>query len=66
VLAPFEDAKMRVVKVDAYTHESLARRFGLHGIPNFFLFRDGEKLGKMSQYYGRTYFERVLREHLPA
>ena len=66
VLAPFEDAKLRVVKVDAYAHEVLARRFGLYGIPNFFLFRDGKRLGKMSQYYGRAYFQSVLREHLPA
>ncbi len=66
VLEPFVDAKLRVVKVDAYTHEALAQRFGLYGIPNFFLFRDGKKLGKMSQYYGRAYFQKVLTEHLPA
>jgi thioredoxin-like negative regulator of GroEL len=65
VLEPFAGEKLRVVKVDASTHGSLAQRFGLYGIPNFFLFRDGKKLGKMSQYYGRAYFDRVLREHLP-
>jgi thioredoxin-like negative regulator of GroEL len=56
---------LRVVRVNAYAHFELARRFGLFGIPTFLLFRDGKLLGKMSQYYGRAYFLGVLRDHLP-
>lgn len=65
LLAELEGAPMRVVKVNAYEHEELARRFGLFGIPTFLLFRDGKLLGKMSQYYGREYWLGVIREHLP-
>ena len=55
-----------IVRVDAYTHEALACRFGLFGIPTFLLVRDGRLLGKMSQYYGRAHFLSVVRERLPA
>ncbi len=65
LLAALGDAPVRVVRVDAYTHDDLARRFGLFGIPTFLLFRDGKLLGKMSQYYGREYWLGVVREHLP-
>ncbi|MDC0712748.1 thioredoxin family protein [Stigmatella sp. ncwal1] len=65
LLAELEGARMRVVKVNAYQDEELARRFGLFGIPTFLLFRDGKLLGKMSQYYGRDYWLGVIREHLP-
>ena len=66
LLGELEGAPLRVVKVNAYQHEELARRFGLFGIPTFLLFRDGKLLGKMSQYYGREYWLGVVREHLPA
>ncbi|ATB29186.1 thioredoxin family protein [Melittangium boletus] len=65
LLSELEGARMRVVKVNAYEHEELARRFGLYGIPTFLLFRDGRRIGKMSQYYGRDYWLGVIREHLP-
>ncbi|SEL37664.1 Thioredoxin [Stigmatella aurantiaca] len=65
LLSELEGARMRVVKVNAYQDEELARRFGLFGIPTFLLFRDGKLLGKMSQYYGREYWLGVIREHLP-
>lgn len=58
--------KVRVVKVNAYEHPDLARRFGLVGIPTFLLVRDGKVIGKMSQYYGREYWLGVIRDHLPA
>jgi thioredoxin 1 len=65
LLAELDGAPMRVVKVNAYAYEELARRFGLFGIPTFFLFRDGKQLGRMAQYYGREYFLGVIRDHLP-
>ena len=65
LLSELEGARMRVVKVNAYEHEELARRFGLYGIPTFLLFRDGKLLGKMSQYYGKEYWLGVVRDPLP-
>src|SRR5215217_3299509 len=63
LLSELDGAPMRVVKVNAYQHESLAHRFGLYGIPTFLLFRDGKLIGKMSQYYGKEYWLGVVREH---
>jgi len=54
--------RVRVVKVNAYEHTELARRFALAGIPGFVLFRAGKKLGMMRQYYGREYWKRVITE----
>ena len=65
LLSELDGARMRVVKVNAYVHEELARRFGLFGIPTFLLFRDGKLIGKMSQYYGKEYWLGVIRDHLP-
>ena len=66
LLEALEGAPVRVVTVNAYVHEALARRFGLYGIPTFLLFRDGRLLGKMSQYHGKEYWLGVVREHLPS
>ena len=66
LVAELGDAPVRIVKVNAYAHEDLARRFSLIGIPAFLLFRNGRLLGRMSQYYGRDYWLAVIREHLPA
>lgn len=55
---------IRLVKVNAYEHTDLARRFALFGIPGFVLFKAGRKLGMMRQYYGREYWRRVLIEAL--
>jgi thioredoxin 1 len=52
------------VKVDVYTHPELARRYGVYGIPHFVLFREGRRLGRMSQFRGDAFFTQVIREHL--
>ena len=59
------DAPARLVKVDAYAYDALATRYGVYGIPQFFLFRDGEKIGRMSQFRGEAFWLGVLRDHLP-
>ena len=53
---------VRIVKVNAYEHPELARRFALFGIPGFVLFKNGKKLGVMRQYHGREYWKTVIAE----
>ena len=53
---------VRVVKVNAYEHTELARRFALFGIPAFVLFKNGKKLGMMRQYNGREFWKTVIIE----
>ena len=66
LLAELEGVRARIVKVNAYEHHELARRYGVYGIPTFMLFRDGVLLGKMSQYHSRAYWLAVVREKAPA
>ncbi|MFN0062373.1 MAG: thioredoxin family protein [Myxococcaceae bacterium] len=65
LLAALGDWPVRIVRVDAYTHSTLAQRFSLFGVPTFLLVRDGKVLGKMSQYSGREFWLSVVKEHLP-
>lgn len=53
---------VRLVKVNAYEHPELARRFALFGIPGFLLFKNGKKLGAMRQYNGREFWRTVITE----
>jgi len=68
LLPELDGAKVRLVKVNAYAHMALARRYALFGIPTFLLFRHGRLLGKMSQYRGRAFWLDVIhaqQERLP-
>lgn len=65
LVAALAGARWRFVKVDAYAHDGLARRFGLYGIPAFLLFLDGKLLGKMSRFTSREHWLAVVRERLP-
>lgn len=55
-------AGVSVVKVNAYDHPELARRYAIFGIPSFVLYKNGKKLGMMRQYYGREYWKAVVEE----
>lgn len=66
LLETLGEVPLRIVRVDAYTHDALATRFGLFGIPTFLVIREGKLLGRMSQYHGREWWLGVVRDHLPA
>ena len=53
-----------LVKVDVYEHPEIARRYGVYGIPHFLLFRQGRKLGKMSEFRGDAFWLGVIRDQL--
>lgn len=42
------EGKARIAKVDVEEHGELAERFGVHSIPTFILFRDGEELERVT------------------
>lgn len=66
LLPELDGTTLRLLKVNAYEHMELARRYSLFGIPTFLLFRGGRLLGKMSQYRGREFWLDVLREQAAA
>lgn len=65
VLEELGDVPARLVKINVYEESSVATDLGVFGIPAFFLFRDGKKLGRMSEFRGVRFFVDVVREHLP-
>jgi thioredoxin 1 len=64
VVRALAGANVLFVKVDVYAHPELARRYGVHGIPHFLLFREGRRLGRMSEFRGDAFFAQVIREQL--
>lgn len=65
LLAALGEAPARLVKVNAYDETQVATRHGIYGIPAFHLFRDGRKLGRMSEFRGDAFWLGVVRDHLP-
>jgi len=64
VLRALAGVNVHFVKVDVYAHPELARRYGVFGIPHFLLFREGRRLGRMSEFRGDAFFTQVIREQL--
>lgn len=48
--------------VNVYEDTDLGTRFGLHGIPAFFFFYEGRRLGKISPFPGMEPFMHALQE----
>lgn len=53
---------IRWFHVNVYEDSELGTRFGLHGIPAFFFFRGGKRLGKISPFPGLSPFLDALRK----
>lgn len=52
---------------NVYEDPGMATRFGLHGIPAFFVFRGSRKLGRIGQWPGTAAFvEAIEKLRLPA
>ena len=63
LLASLADVPFKLFGLDVYAHPEVARRFAVHGIPHFLLFKHGQKLGKMSEFGGDGFWSQVIREH---
>ncbi|AIO65928.1 thioredoxin family protein [Burkholderia oklahomensis] len=45
---------------NVYEHRELARRFVLHGVPTWFFFRRGKRLGRVTGWHGLAQFEAAV------
>jgi thioredoxin-like negative regulator of GroEL len=63
LLAALADVPFKLYGLDVYAHPEVARRFAVHGIPHFLLFKKGQRLGKMSEFRGDGFWCQVIREH---
>ncbi|TDR42474.1 hypothetical protein DFR29_10857 [Tahibacter aquaticus] len=63
-----ERSGLRWLHCNVYDDETMATRFGLHGIPTFFVFRRGKRLGRITSWPGIDAFAAVLdaQLHSPA
>jgi thioredoxin-like negative regulator of GroEL len=48
--------------VNVYENAELGTRFGLHGVPTFFFFHNGKRLGRISPYPGIDPFMEALNK----
>lgn len=63
LLTSLADVSFKLFGIDVYAHPEVARRFAVHGIPHFLLFKNGKRLGKMSEFRGDGFWSQVIREH---
>jgi len=63
LLQRLSDVDAELLELDVYAHPEIATRYGVMGIPHFLLFKNGKKLGKMSEFKGETYWANVIREN---
>ncbi|HET9033165.1 MAG TPA: thioredoxin family protein [Dokdonella sp.] len=52
----FQWPDVRWLHANVYADPEMATRFGLHGIPVFFVFRQGKKLGRITEWPGADAF----------
>jgi thioredoxin 1 len=62
LLPKLDELPVDFIALDAYQYPEVARRYGVYGIPHFLLFKNGKKLGKMSEFKGEAYWLAVVRE----
>lgn len=48
-------------EADVYADEPLGRRFSLHGVPTFVLYRAGKRLGRITGWPGLPQFTAAIR-----
>ncbi|MFJ1301107.1 thioredoxin family protein [Pseudomonadota bacterium AL_CKDN230030165-1A_HGKHYDSX7] len=51
---------LRWFQADVYADEALGRRFSLHGVPTFMLFRGGKRLGRITGWPGLPQFSAAI------
>nr|WP_175802001.1 thioredoxin family protein [Burkholderia anthina] len=45
---------------NVYEHHELGRRFGLHGVPTWFFFHRGKRLGRATGWHGLAQFQAAV------
>lgn len=67
--AEFKAQGVHWLQANVYQDTELGRRFSLHGVPTFYFFHRGKKLGRITSWPGLPEFERAiagLRERISA
>ena len=57
---------MRWLHANVYDDPEMGNRFGLHGVPAFFVFRGSRRLGRITGWPGGEAFIRAVEEQVAA
>jgi hypothetical protein len=60
----FQWEGVRWLHANVYDDPELASRFGLHGVPAFFVFRGTRRIGRITGWPGVDPFTRAIAEQL--
>lgn len=60
----FQKPEVRWMQDNVYDDPKMATRFGLHGIPAFFLFHRGKKLGRITSWPGTDSFLEAVEKQI--
>lgn len=60
----FQWPEVRWLSDNVYDDPAMATRFGLHGIPAFFVFHRGRKLGKITPWPGTERFVEAVEKQI--
>lgn len=58
----FQWPDVRWLQTNVYVDAEMATRFGVHGIPVFFVFRRGKKLGRITEWPGADAFVTAIEK----
>lgn len=59
------DGKLKVVKVDTATDDLLVKEYGIHGLPTFAVFKQGEAFGVKEGAMGKGALEDYILKYAP-
>lgn len=62
--AAFAELEVHWLQADVYADPALGQRFGLHGVPTFYFFHRGRKLGRITSWPGWPAFEQAMTDLL--
>jgi thioredoxin 1 len=57
--------RLKVVKIDTEIHGRFVNRYGIHGLPTFAVFRNGEAFGVQEGALGKKGLQEYILTHVP-
>lgn len=59
------EGKLKVVKLDTEKYDAFVGRYGIHGLPTFAVFKQGEAFGVQEGALGKEGLKSYILQHVP-
>lgn len=59
------EGQLKVVKIDTENSDKFVKEYGIHGLPTFAVFRDGEAFGVQEGAIGKVGLTKYISKHVP-